>query len=162
VAFHAAFGLAYVGAHAAWRACAPALRALTLPLCRVSSAYLYGGKVVLLLLLTAASYALSKLVAGSRAGCATFRALQLTFRLTPLLVPQSRRALGRQLRRARVGAGASHSCARLLVVSHVVPFRRCTGGARSWSCSPHSHRSTPGAALHGARLPCVVTSPRAC
>ena len=33
------------------------------------AAYLYGGKVVLLLALSTTSYALSKLVAGTRAGC---------------------------------------------------------------------------------------------
>jgi hypothetical protein len=33
------------------------------------AAYLYGGKVVLLLALSTTGYALSKLVAGTRAGC---------------------------------------------------------------------------------------------
>jgi hypothetical protein len=79
VAFHTAFGLAYVGA------CGASLRAFarrlatgcllrapsnTPPiLLKRLAAYLYGGKVVLLLALSTTSYALSKLLAGTRAGC---------------------------------------------------------------------------------------------
>ena len=74
MAFHVTFGTAYVGARARQysRRVYPALRDVDVSRARRcdASAYLYGGKVVLLLLLAAGSYALSKLVAGSRAGCA--------------------------------------------------------------------------------------------
>ena len=74
MAFHVTFGTAYVGARASWASppdvCCAAHIDVSLCLLPRRSAYLYGGKVVLLLLLAAASYGLSKLVAGSRAGCA--------------------------------------------------------------------------------------------
>jgi hypothetical protein len=44
-------------------------RRLRLRLLKRLAAYLYGGKVLLLLALSTISYALSKLVAGTRAGC---------------------------------------------------------------------------------------------
>jgi hypothetical protein len=70
VGFHTVFGLTFVGAQP--RPLRVQARKTDL---RRSAAHLYGGKTVLLLALCAASYALSKLVAGRRAGCAPRRLL---------------------------------------------------------------------------------------
>ena len=79
VAFHAVFGVAYVGACPL----AASARLLATDSTRLRfAAYVFGGKAVLLFALSGASYLLSTLVAGRRAGCVRAATRRSTLLLT--------------------------------------------------------------------------------